>query len=275
MRKFWLAAILFIYSFSRAHAIDFTIHDATVSANTISLTTELTNATTTNCPDNNCYLQGTLRSVTSSKFFGETLNNIGTWVDYVTSPDPDFVKSNLYQIVIQNSGWQGIINMLFKLDDANYYGPGDYELTLNRYTGKSTTGSNAKSNTLNIHLAETMPSPSPSPTPSPSSPLPATPTSTPTPTPTPTPKPSIKPSPSPSPPKEEDREGTVAGVTTEINLSGFGVSPSPKPSVEAVKPTLNRSRAKTALLVGLGLVLVSVASFFGYRKYLVSKETTV
>lgn len=106
--------------------------------------------------------------------------------------------------------------------------------------------------------------PTPSPSPSPSH----TPTPTPTPippTPTPTPRPSPKPSPSPelSPPPP----GTVAGESTEIDLSGFGLPSKPTSSPPITQPTLNRSRAKTALIIGSGLIILSLAGFFGYRKY--------
>lgn len=123
-----------------------------------------------------------------------------------------------------------------------------------------------------------IPSPSPTPTPSPSpSPSPSN-TPTPSPSPTPTPKPTFKPSPSPSPllspVLDIPSEGTVAGAATEINLSGYGTSPTPSPTVLGSKsnaPSLNQSRLKTVLFVGLGLIVISVAGFFGYRKYLSRK----
>lgn len=124
------------------------------------------------------------------------------------------------------------------------------------------------------------PTPTPSPTPTPTPSPDPSPTPTPTPSPSPTLAPSVKPSPKPPAPSvvvdevgSLPPEGTVAGVSTEIDLSGFGVSPpaSPKPSGEggsSIEPTLNKSRAKTALIVGSGLILVAIAGFFGYRKYL-------
>ena len=122
------------------------------------------------------------------------------------------------------------------------------------------------------------PTPSPSPTPTP----PPTPTPSPSPSPTPTPKPSIKPSPPApsvavggvgSPPPT----GTVAGETTQIDLSGFGVSPTPsgEPSLQGQALqglTLNKTRAKTAILVGSGLTLISLSLFFGYRQYLATHK---
>lgn len=118
-----------------------------------------------------------------------------------------------------------------------------------------------------------LPSPSPSPTSTPSptpSPSPS-PSPTPTPTPSPTPKPSPKLSPSPSPDLDPSPEGTVAGETTEIDLSAFGVtSPVPSATPPTVESglTLRTDRLKNLLMIGGGLVIVSIASYFGYRKYL-------
>lgn len=121
-----------------------------------------------------------------------------------------------------------------------------------------------------------IPSPSVSPSPSPS----PSPSQTPTPTPIPssskppTPKPSIKPSPSPSLPTQaldEDGEGTVAGVSTEIDLSNFGISPPPEPSPSSQVSqglSINKERTKTVVMIGSGLILLSLAGFLGYRKYL-------
>lgn len=114
-----------------------------------------------------------------------------------------------------------------------------------------------------------VPSPTPTLTPTPT----PTPTSTPTPTPTPTPKPSIKPSPSPSPELSPAHDGTVAGVSTEINLSGFGISPSPSADPilrgdSSQAPTLNIDRLKTVLMISSGLILISLAGLFGYHQYL-------
>jgi hypothetical protein len=58
--------------------------------------------------------------------------------------------------------------------------------------------------------------------------------------------------------------------STEIDLSSFGITATPSPSSESHlggSPTLNKTRARTALLVGFGLILLSVAGYFGYRKY--------
>jgi hypothetical protein len=110
------------------------------------------------------------------------------------------------------------------------------------------------------------PSPSPTPSPSPSPTPPPTPTPLASPVkPSPTSRPSISPSPS--------LLGEVSGVSdAQIDLSGFGVSPPASPKSLEVggspsKPALNRARAKTAIIIGVGLILLAVAGYFGYRKY--------
>jgi len=110
------------------------------------------------------------------------------------------------------------------------------------------------------NLSPTMgfanPTPSPTPSPIPTPTLAPLPTVTPTPTPTSTP---VTPAPSPSsaslalalasprplPSKEPSHEGTVAGQKSEINLAGFGVSPSPslEPSVQNIRSGIRLDRA--------------------------------
>lgn len=109
--------------------------------------------------------------------------------------------------------------------------------------------------------------------PSASTPTP-TPTAVPSPSPTPIPTSASTPTPSPSltSPLSTVSVSTVAGATTEINLSGFGptASPSGGPDLQgdSLKAlTLNKSRAKFVLMLGSGLVLLSLASFGGYLKY--------
>ena len=263
MRKLWLALFL-IFCFPRpVSAVDLSIKDPLVSGLDITVTASLS-------ASSNYYLQGTLRSQSSSKYFGETQNNKGDYIDYVSAPDKEYVVSNFFVTDVQNATWSGMVRMRFKTDDPNYFGPGLYDLKLRRFTGSSSSGSSAgDSNTLTINLTMSAPTPTPSPSP--------TPTQAPTATPTPSPSltPSIKPSPLPSPTVVigDDNSGTVAGVSTDIDLSGFGLSPLPSgdPTLRgdsSQAPKLNKSRAQTAIIIGSGLILVSLALYFGYRKYL-------
>jgi hypothetical protein len=214
-------------------------------------------------------MQGVLRSQSSSKYFGETKNNKGDWIDYISSPEKEYIISNFFLTDIHEASWSGQINLRFKVDDPNYAGPGVYDLKLRRFTGNSNSSA-GDSNWLQINLTAPIPAPTPTPTPI------ATPTNNPSPSSTPTPKPSIQSSPTPSVspsilPRASEQIGTVAGESTEINLAGFGVSPTPATSAktDSGQPllTLNRSRAKIALLLGSGLTIISVAGYFGYRKY--------
>ncbi len=206
--------------------------------------------------------------------------------------DNDQISPNNYKLIILGSAsWLNnsgdVVNLRYGDDpvDSIGYGTGyslskpttDTESVTRSPDGSANWIKTATQTKLGDIASFECPSPSPSPTPTPtptSTPAPSpSPTPTPTPvlTPTPTPKPSIKPSPSPSPDLAPTTDGTVAGESIEINLSGFGISPSPSLQGQSSQaPTLNKSRAKTALLVGSGLILVSLAGFFGYRKYLKS-----
>jgi len=265
MPKFWLATLLVLLFPRPVLAVDLSIKDPIINNLELSISASLS-------ASSNYYLQGTLRSQSSSKYFGETQNNRNDWIDYVSSPEKEHITSNFFVTDVQSATWSGIVKLRFKVDDPNYLGPGIYDLKLRRFTGNS-SNSAGESNTLAINLTANIPTiaPSPSPTPSPS-PSP-TPTPIPSPTPTPTPSPSKTPTPSVvfrdevgSPPPT----GTVAGETTQIDLSGFGASPSHVGANHdsPVQPVLNKSRAKTAITVGSGLILISLASFLGYRRYL-------
>jgi len=257
MRKFWLALWLAFSFPSSVYAIDLSIQDPLISNLEITVNASLS-------ASSNYYLQGTLRSQSSSKYFGETQNNQGNWIDYISSPEKEYITSNFFVTDVQNASWSGMMKIRFKIDDPNYQGPGVYDLKLRRFTGGSSSSA-GDSNTLAVTLAAELPTPSPTPPPTP------TPTPSPSlaPSPTPTTKPSLKPSPSQSPVLTLPPDGTVAGESTEIDLSVFGVSPSPSLQGVSLKaPTINKSRVKTVLLIGSGLVLVALASFFGYRRYL-------
>lgn len=259
MLKFWLGIFLVILSCQSVSAIDFNIHDPVVSGLEISLIASIS-------ASSNYYLQGTLRSQSSSKYFSETQNNKGDWIDYISSPEKEYISSNFFVTDVKNATWSGMVKLRFKLDDPNYLGPGAYDLKLRRFTGNS-NNSAGDSNTLAINLTVPLPTPTPSPSPTPT----PTPTSSPTPHPSPSPSPKLSPSPllSPSP------EGEVAGVA-DIDLSGYGASPSPLPTLQGQSlpaqagsqgPILNHSRLKTILMIGSGLIILSIAGFFGYRKY--------
>lgn len=264
MLKFWLSLLLMLIFPRSVYAIDLSIKDPIISNLEITMNASLS-------ASSNYYLQGTLRSQSSSKYFGETQNNKSDWIDYISSPEKEYITSNFFVTDVKNATWSGMLKLRYKTDDPNYLGPGTYDLKIRRFTGNSSSSA-GESNTLSVNLTGIIPTPTPSPSPSPSpSPTPP-PTADPPRADTPSPKSSIKPSPSPIP----SVEGEVAGTSTaEINLSGFGISPSPsgESSLQGQSlqvPTLNKSRAKTAIIVGSGLLLISLASFFGYRKYLKS-----
>lgn len=238
-------------------AVELTIFDPVVSDTSLTLTASLS-------ATSNYYLQGAIRSSSSSKYFGETQNLTNNWIDYISSPEKEYITSNFFYTTIDNATWSGMLNLRFKLDDPNYFGPGSYEVKLRRFTGNSTSPA-GESNTLTINLTAATPTPTPSPTIAP------TPTPTPSPSPSPVRSPSPTPIPSPTLPAEaisEGESGTVAGEMIAIDLSNFGIAtPSASPMPSPLVPTLNQSRAKNVILMGTGLIILSLASFLGVRQY--------
>lgn len=243
-------------------AIDFSISNPGMNDQEISFDAALSNVTTTNCPDDRCYLQGVLRSASSSKYFGESLNTQGNWVDYISNIDTEYIKANFHAADIQKGSWSAKLKVRFKADDPNYQGPGSYDLKVRRYTGKSST-SYAESNTITINLTATIPAPSPTATAVPTDPVPEpASTSTPTPTPARTPTPSKAPTPT----------VTVAPTPTHLiiasNFSVLGASNSPvvassEAEQEAASPV--KPLIISLLFVGIGCGILSLVLLWQKR----------
>ena len=255
-------------------ALEFNISNPTISSN------ELSFDASSSAQSRAYYLQGAIRKIDNAYYFGSTKNLDGNWIDYISSPDPVYIASNFYLASPIDSSWSGKLSMKFSSSDVNYKGPGDYELKVRLFTGASSSATSTSSNVLTITLNEPLPSPlvelSPSPSPSPSySPQPIdeilaenrTP-------PSPESRPTKPPRPSPSP-ELETLEGTVAG-TSDIDLSIFqesSLSPSQSSLIKSSNAlTLNKDRLKIVLMIGAGLIISSVAGFFGYRKYLSKRK---
>lgn len=268
MRKYIVAWVFFtLFTIKPIYAVDFAINDPVISGLEISVVASLS-------ASSNYYLQAVLRAQSSTKYFGETQNHRGDWVDYVSSPDKELITSNFFLTDIRDASWSGSLRVRFKNDDPNYLGPGLYDLKLRRFTGNSSSSA-GESNTLVVTLNASLPIVSPTPSPSP--------TSTPNPSPSPSPYPSPTPSPIPSPspklptpvPLNPVGEGSVAGVV-DISFEGYGISPTPAPSpLKANSPTshtLNRTRLKIVLLIGTGLILLSVSLYLGYYKFRYTKN---
>ena len=189
------------------------------------------------------------------------------------------INSGEYLVFSRSSGWlnnSGDIVSLYnnatpsaELIDQYEYG----SVSADQSVSRSPDGADSWIITISSEgLTNPTPEPSPTPTPTPTS----TPTSTPKPsseTSTPTPSPSPIGVESPRPSSDlKTQTGTVAGLTVDsIHLTPVrSISPEPSPSLQGPSsqaPALNHTRAKTALLVGLGLITISTAGFFGLRKF--------
>ncbi len=204
------------------------------------------------------YLRAVFYQEGTTKYFGYTQNQSGTWVNSTSD------KTQFYTLTVGPDGSaSGQIWAKLDLTHSYFTGAGVYKIKLGRYTSSNDTcadWTNELETAVTVH-----PSPVPSPNPS----LPPSPTPTPTPSPSPIPSPSLIPSPRPSPSIALlSSPGTVAGETT-VDLSAFGVA-SPQPSTSPSStptPRLNSTRARFALIVGSGLVLLSIASYLGFRLY--------
>lgn len=263
MREYLIALVCVFLLAGQVSAVELTISDIEVIGKEITLTASLS-------ASSNYYLQGSLRSQASSKYFGETKNNQGSWIDYLSSPDKEYITSNFFFTDIQDSTWSGKLALRYKLDDPNYLGPGLYDLKLRRYTGNSSSSA-GESNTLTITLNEPLPISSTT-----SAPPTATPTPTPTTTPSPSPSPPVLPPASPpvmpSAKITPSTTASVAGATTQINLTGFGNLPPtpslvPAPSPLSSEPSLRLDRLKTVVIVGLGMLIALVSAYLGYQKF--------
>ncbi|MEI6690870.1 MAG: hypothetical protein WCL07_03930 [bacterium] len=256
-RGFLSFIILFALTKPCYSALSLTIANPQIESNLITIDASLS-ATTSNY-----YLQGIIRVSDSIKYFGETMGSQGTYLDYVSSPDKDYISTNFISTNVQNASWSGQLKMRYKVDDPLYLGPGTYELKLRRFTGAS-SNSAGESNTLIINLPlllpTPIPSPSPVPTPSPSPSL----LPSPSPSISNSPNPSVKsvaPSPSPSPAILLQQAAIVQGVAT-ISAS---TTPSP-PTSHETQLAVNNTRLKVVLGVGAGFVSICSAAYLYLRK---------
>lgn len=263
MRKFWIACIVYIFSFSTVHAA---VWINEISPSTDPEWVELYNDGSDPVDLSNWLLEDGNTSHTDDLFLSGIINASGY---IVISHSEGWLNNGGDTLKLYNNATPSAIVDQYTYETVNS------EKTVARYpTGSENwvTGIGSQG------VANSTPSPSPSASPSPTPTMSPSPTPMPTTTPTiapttsPTPKPSVRVTPSPSPELSNSTGGTVAGITTaSIDLTGFGVTPSPSqnPGNETKKsPTINKSRARTALIVGSGLILISLAGFFGYRRYL-------
>lgn len=219
-------------------AISFLIDSPQIASTEVTLNASISGLTTSSCnTDGRCFLEGTLRQVGASKYFGFTQNNLGSWIDYQSSPEIEYIQNNFFDFSPISGTWSGQLKIKFSVLDSEYKGPGDYEIKIRRFSGKSQNPS-GDSNILVSRLDQTIPTPTPSPTPTPTpsstptlSPTP-TPTSTPTPSPTPTNNPTriITYTPTSPPAKNIPSPTTILTVSPTENPAVLAASTSAKSS---------------------------------------------
>lgn len=189
--------------------IEFKIDNSITSADEIEVDISLSGLSSASCNEGKCYLQGLLSAPGQSGYFGFSQNNQNDWYEYVGSPTTDFIQSTFFNFEPEEGSWSGKLKIKNNPSDSDYKGPGEYSLSVKRYTGKSTSSA-GESNTLTVQLSYVLPTPIPTSTPSP--------TTTPTPfsaTPTPTSTPTPTPSSTPTPTDQEELIGIVACASTQ------------------------------------------------------------
>lgn len=234
-------ALLFTTS---VDAIEFTVSNPQISGQEIAIDVSLSGVTSSNCPSAKCYLQGILRAADSTYYFGETLNNKGVWIDYISSPEKEYITENFFAVEIVGSSWSGQLKVRYKSDDSRYKGPGTYDLKVRRYTGGSSSSAGEAATTVSLTAAIPQ---SPTATPTPQSTSSPTPTSTPKPTATSTPTPTPTKQATPTPSKIPEETPMVLGETIEdeASPSSFTQNDSWKPIVISM------------LLVATGLAILA------------------
>ncbi len=278
--KWLLLIVLFLWTPQIAKAVDFSVSNANVTDNEITVTATLSGLISTSCNEGKCYLQGTLRQPTTN-YFGQTQNSIGSWVDYLSSPEPEYIISTFFGFQPDAGGWTGLVKMRFSPTESDYKGPGSYELKLRRFSGKSSSSSqdsNTLSVTLNVPLptATSTPLPAPTNTPSPSN----TPTPVPLATPTTTPRPSATPRISPTP-RTSPTQAIVPSIGeqeyVQANLNSGGSKllnlneqsddlTTPTPLVLGESTTQNTSNLGPILLIGGGVVGLAISLLLLFRR---------
>ncbi|MBI2326043.1 hypothetical protein HYU91_01515 [Candidatus Collierbacteria bacterium] len=266
----WLFLLIFSTRSANA-AIQFLLFDPIISGLEFSLTASISGLTSTSCStENKCFLQGTLRSVGAAKYFGQTQNNINSWIDYVSSPELEYIQSTFFQFQPEAGSWSGQLKMRYSPSDDEYKGPGDYEIKFKRFSGKSVSSS-GESNTLVMSLTAAIPTPTPTQTPT-STPTPtSTTTSTPSPTLTPTLTSTPTPTPSPSASKPSLTEAPTPIQPDEFDVLGSSDSAPLFDSTPTPSPTSQKSQSAfvgTTTLFGAAaatIVLLSLA-FWRLRK---------
>jgi hypothetical protein len=152
-------ALMAIFLFWRERVmaiIEFTITDPVVVNDEIEVKVSLIGLTGSSCLENRCYLQGTLKAEGGARYFGYTQNNQGEWCAYQSSPEIEEIKSIFFSFEHEEGNWSGNLKVKNNPDDENYLGPGNYELKIRRYSGKSKTES-GESNTLMVVFTSLKP----------------------------------------------------------------------------------------------------------------------
>lgn len=249
-------------------AITFSISNPQTTDNNVTIDISISGLSSASCPDNTCYLQAAFTSQTQTRYFGFTQNNNNDWYKYDGSPDKDNIKSTFFSFHPQDGNWSGSLTVKADAQDADYEGPGTYNLKAWRYSGNSNSSSGDSDNTQEVELTASLPSPSPTPQDNSSSPPTGASTKSPSPTPKSTPKTSTK-SPSPSPKPSNIQTKNVLGEKTDISTPSANLSMNYQDSPSPVAGyTTENSQKIAGIFIGVGSVLIaiSLAVYIWYKR---------
>ncbi len=160
----FFAFSLFILAVDPAFGVDFTISNLLITEeDEIEVDASISGLTSSSCSSDGCYLQGRLKKVGGSYYFGYLQNNSGEWVDYISSPDVDYIKSKFFSFKPVSGSWLGKLKVKNNPQAAVYEGPSDYLVDFRRFSG-NVASSSSGSNSLTVHLTTSTPTPIPTPT---------------------------------------------------------------------------------------------------------------
>jgi len=249
---FVFVSLCFLTAFYVFASISFEISNTINQSDEIEFDITISGLTSQSCSEGRCYFQGCFQKSAGSNYFGYTQNNSGSWNEYMSSADTDFMKANFFYFEPKEGTWSGKLKVKNDYESSAYDGPGDYLLKVMRYSGNSKSSS-GESNSLAVNLEYVVETPTPTTT--------GEPTKSPTPTPTfsPTPTPTKTATPTPRKTSTISPTSTSESVQEVLGIEDGEATPT---SDEQTEETANKPKSVLAIVfIILGVLFVGFSIF--------------